>query len=229
MTVESRGRGERRIAIGPCPDGCWLVSGDGWNTGWVARSDGKRLADPEAVDGGFNGWYLPPGTGRVTIDITWSPQRRIWAGLTLSVLAVLAAFAVVLRTRRRSGVVDVLSPPRLRRIIAPIAVRPWIVPGAAGVVGVVAIAPVWGLAIFGLSAFATALRRPALLGVVGVAIIGGVGVFYVEHQRDGRFLPGFGWIVNIESTHRVTLMASSSSRRARRRASGSSSRRPRRR
>ena len=29
----------------------------------------------------------------------------------------------------------------------------------------------------------------------------------MRHQRNGRFLPGFGWIVNIESTHRFTLLA----------------------
>lgn len=206
IDIVSSGRGERVVEIGPCPDGCWLVTGDGWNTGWNASIDGEGLGAPEAVDGGFNGWYLPPGTPRVTVDVHWTPQRRIWAGLAVSVIAGLVAAVVLVRTRRQVPAGAIASPEWLSPV-ERITHRRWRVAAMCGVVAAVAIAPLWGLGAFVLAALGVTVRRPALLAGAGTMLIAGIGAFYVAHQRDGRFLPGFGWVVNIESTHRLTLLA----------------------
>jgi len=206
-TVIDTGRGSRTIEVGPCPDGCWLVTGDGWNTGWSATLDGRALAPPESLDGGFNGWHIAPSTTAQRVELTWTPQRRIWVGLGVSIVAVLGCLLIVAVSHRRRRA-WVPAP-------APVLAAPWAGAGRsvatvvlAAVLAGLVIAPGWGLATALLAAVVSLVfGRPRLLGVAAMAVVTVVAVFYVLHQRSGRYLPGFGWVVNIESTHRWTLLA----------------------
>ena len=170
IRVLERSRTTRRIEVGPCPDGCWLVTGDGWNTGWAAMSRGlarsaragrrrlQRLVAPAE------------GTGSVIVEADWTPQRRIWSGLGL-----LGAGARRLRSHWWRSPIDVGRPWRRSRVRSwsthdgesgPVSWLPVLV--AAGL-GTLAIGPTWGAIAAAAALVATVLRRPALLGLAGSA------------------------------------------------------------
>ena len=52
------GRTSRDVTVDGCPDGCWLVLGEGFHDAWSASADGRDLGPPQLVDGGFNGWRI---------------------------------------------------------------------------------------------------------------------------------------------------------------------------
>jgi hypothetical protein len=85
----------------------WLVLGQSLSDGWELRTAGGRsLGSPRLVDGFANGWLVDPATsGTLHLELRWTPQRFVWWGLGLSVLAVLACLALLVVTwrRRRDG------------------------------------------------------------------------------------------------------------------------------
>ena len=94
------------IAAQPCPRGCWLVFGQGYNEGWSAQDrQSGDLGASRPMSGGFNGWWLPASADAHDITITFTPQRRLDVALMISILSTLACLAVItvpsLRKRRR--------------------------------------------------------------------------------------------------------------------------------
>ena len=85
------------IVSEPCPGGCWLVFGQGYNEGWLAtdRAAGD-LGPSRPMSGGFNGWWLAPSNEPHEIEIRFAPQRRLDLALAISLLATLACLAVVI-------------------------------------------------------------------------------------------------------------------------------------
>ncbi len=73
-----------------CPTGCWLILGEGFNDGWQAEQGSTDLGPPQQISGGFNGWWLPGSDSPVTVTMTWTPQRTMWIGMFLALLAVVA-------------------------------------------------------------------------------------------------------------------------------------------
>lgn len=91
---------EWSIVSQPCPDGCWLVFGQGYNEGWSATDHRSGdLGPSRPMAGGFNGWWLPPGNEPGQIAIRFAPQRRLDIALVISLLATLACLAVVVGSR----------------------------------------------------------------------------------------------------------------------------------
>ena len=64
--------------------------GEGFNTAWEARLDGETLGAPVPVDGGFNGWQLPPSSEPREMTFRWTAQTPVTVGLFVSALAALA-------------------------------------------------------------------------------------------------------------------------------------------
>jgi arabinofuranan 3-O-arabinosyltransferase len=80
----------------------WLVLGQSKNDGWEATADGKDLGTSTLVNGFANGWEVRPGkAGTIDIVLRWTPQKLVWIGIGLSVLAVLACLALVFWRRRQ--------------------------------------------------------------------------------------------------------------------------------
>ena len=76
------------------PNGCWIVLGEGYDTEWQATLDGDALGPPISVDGGFNGWLLPPSSEPRTIAFRWTAQTPVTIGLFVSGLAALVCLLI---------------------------------------------------------------------------------------------------------------------------------------
>jgi arabinofuranan 3-O-arabinosyltransferase len=200
-TVRLRRDGTSRAAtVAPCPAGCWLVLGEGYNPAWSAfvvdPGEPTALGTPTQVAGGFNGWWLPPSTGPTTVVMTWPPQRTLRTALILTALAALACIAIAIGSsvldRRRgasasvpvTGADPVVSGLRGEpRLVAPLRrgdLRESVVAAVVLVVvaGVV-IAPLWSLIALVPAALVVVLRRPLLLAIGSAALAGTLG----RHRR----------------------------------------------
>jgi arabinofuranan 3-O-arabinosyltransferase len=93
----------------------WLVLGESHSDGWEAKAAGESLGTPQLVNGFANGWLVRPnGPGTMAISLRFAPQRFVWIGIGLSIVAVLACITlVVVTTRRRRAVVSVADAPVL--------------------------------------------------------------------------------------------------------------------
>ena len=88
----------------------WLVLGESANAGWDATVSEGSVGARQLVNGFANGWLVTPrGAGTLTMELRWTPQRFVWIGLAVSVVAVLACVALVVvawRRRRSAGASD---------------------------------------------------------------------------------------------------------------------------
>ncbi len=98
----ARTRTTRTATVTNCPIGCWLILGEGFNDGWQAEQGSTDLGPPRQISGGFNGWWLPGSDSPVVVTMTWTPQRTMWIGMFLALLAVLACAVLICRDRARS-------------------------------------------------------------------------------------------------------------------------------
>jgi arabinofuranan 3-O-arabinosyltransferase len=196
--------------------GFWLISGQGHNDGWRASWAGRDLGDPQLVDGGMNGWWVPrSGSETVQVELRWEPQRVVRWGLLAGLVAVGACAALAIRPRRgdaapRDEPTD--EPEAIRRPLAaapPLSLGPGVtVVAVTALFAWFVIGGWWALTaavVTGIAAFARHGRR--LAGLAAAAIVVGVGVYYVLHQVRVRPLEGFGWVTNVEVMHRPALLA----------------------
>jgi hypothetical protein len=142
----------------------WLVLGESSNDGWKATATGAAVGDRQLVNGFANGWLVRPGrAGTITMSLQWTPQRFVWFGIAISIVAILACIAlVVVGWRRRRG-----AAARSAEVLpdAPNAWSPSKYPGGLltmRALVVLAIAAAVGTALF---------SRPWIGFVVGVAAV----------------------------------------------------------
>lgn len=211
VRVLDGGRFDRRIEVGGCPDGCWLVFGEGFNTGWRAELDGTSLGEPQLVDGGFNGWWLDGATGGRTVQVTWQPQRTLNLALALSAIGVVAAIVVAVLSRRRSAPLVATAPVMVT--FAPWAAVPRsrvvtvAVPVAWGVLAALLIQPAW--LVWGLLAGigASLWRRPRVPELTAMATLAVVAALVTLREWRNAPTPGGGWPVVFEEWHGLGLFA----------------------
>ncbi len=206
VTVE-RTRTTRTAQVGACPDGCWLILGEGYDDAWSASVDARDatigLGAPRQIAGGFNGWWLPPHDAPVTVEMTWTPQSSLDIALVLAALGVVACGVLAILDRRRLPIAAV-DVPRFD--------PPWRqVPRRTAVVLGVALVALTGLLVsplYGLLALAPALvvvwqRRPALLAVSAAFVAGALGAIVVLRQHRYLYFVNAGWPGNFEDLHRA--------------------------
>jgi arabinofuranan 3-O-arabinosyltransferase len=209
VVVESAGRTQRVVTVDPCPDGCWIVLGEGYNPAWSARVGGADLGDPVLVDGGSNGWWLEPSDEARRVTFSWSPQPLLTAGLVVSGLGVALCIALVVADRRRRVLPDADRPAVLDRagLLAPVADRRRIalVSAAWMVLGALVIDPLWALAplpIAGIMLLTRSTRPAGYVSVLLAALGATVMVWRVVRLRP---LPDAGWVLNFDDLHRPGL------------------------
>ena len=218
-TVVDDGRTSRRVEVTGGEDGFWLVLGEGLNEGWHASVGGRDLGPPVPVDGGMNGWLVTnPGPEPVTIDLTWRPQRLVWAGLAASAAGVVLCLVLALTRPRRASPATAAAaaePPVPRSLRArpadgwPIAWLPLLVATAAvALLTALAFHPLAAPVV--IAAMVVAGRVPRvrwLCAALSAASLAAVGAFYVARQWQARPEEGFGWPSRFEVAHPAALAA----------------------
>jgi hypothetical protein len=152
----------------------WLVLGQSLNDGWTAElGDGTSLGEPRLVDGFANGWAIDPeGPTTLTVKLRWTPQRVVWAGMTVSVLAILACLMLLWRTRRTMAYPVSDEDPSLgspfELAAFGVSTRTSLVTAVVVGLGASAVSRLWIGALVGVAAFlATRVRGARILLVAG--------------------------------------------------------------
>ena len=204
-------RTTRTVTVGACPDGCWLVFGEGYSTGWRAELDGAEMSPHEQLAGGLNGWWLPPSSAQErTVTITWTPQRTVTIGLAMSAAGVLLCIGIIVASRRRRTVELIADRPRLVGGLGR-PDRRWV--AAVGAVGALVLAPlVIGpgtlLPVLAIVAVCCGLlRRSRLLAMAGTALVAGCGVLIARREVLYHLPPGFDWLPTVADYHQPVLIA----------------------
>lgn len=208
-----------RFEVEPCPDGCWLVFGQGFSEGWSATANGTRLGPQIPVSGGFNGWWLEPSTEPTLVSMNFESQSKVWIALGFSLLAVAACLAVLVwpLARRRDqmapqlcGDVDAVSvrpfsPPRLA---VPVSLRASIATAALVVVASwLLIGPgVLGYAVIA-AAVLVATRRMKVVALGGVVLLVAVGLQIARRAWVLNLTAGAGWPIRFSDLHEVMAFA----------------------
>ena len=202
-------RFERRIDVPPCPDGCWVVVGEGFNPAWTAEIvEGPTtgsLGEPILVDGNANGWWIEPTDRPTVVEVRWTAQRGLTIGFVISAIAAAIALVLVWRDRRRPDaaptehVEPVLVGP-LRRTTTNEG-RELVVVGVLTVVAGVMVAPVWGLVAGVVAGLSVLARRPLAGALAGWAIVSGVGLIVTRGVVSERPFPGAGWPISFDELH----------------------------
>jgi arabinofuranan 3-O-arabinosyltransferase len=212
LTIERDDPRARIVTLDACPDGCWLVLGEGHNDAWRATIDGRDLGRPELVDGGFNGWLLPPSDRPVTVEMRWTAQAVVTWGLAIGVASsLLLALVVALSRRIPSPRFD--APARSfgadRATASPIAAAAVLIVASA-----VLIAPVWGLVALVPAALTLwAHRRPRPwpgnrpLELVGLAASVGMATTALLVERSRRPYPDAGWTLEFDHLNGLAIFA----------------------
>jgi arabinofuranan 3-O-arabinosyltransferase len=207
VTVTSSGRLSRHVVVDNCPDGCWLVLGEGLNDSWSASTDSGELGEPQLVDGGFNGWWIPPSDGPTAVTLRWTAQTPLNIALLLTLIAVLACIVLAVVDRRR----DVVTAPPEPGFEFPgprQSLRPLLVAGGAWIVAaLLLVGPSWALLAAVGAAALVVLGRPRFVGLMTLGILVVIGAVIVWVVRDEHPFPDAGWPVRFEWLHDCGLFA----------------------
>jgi arabinofuranan 3-O-arabinosyltransferase len=215
IVVETSSR-HRVVEIPPCPDGCWLVHGEGFNTAWTATIGGADAGPPLLIDGNANGWWIEPTNSPTRAEIRWTAQSGLNIAFALSAASVLACLVLVLSRRRRptedaearleasewaESHVDMSADSIPEQKIVPAAVsrRHEAVAAVLTVVGAgLFVGWVWTLPVLAVWAIAISIRRPQIVGWVGGAVVVGTAIAVTWIVRTDRPFPGAGWPLRFE-------------------------------
>jgi arabinofuranan 3-O-arabinosyltransferase len=197
------------VTVSDCPDGCWLVFGEGFSQGWSADSTDATLGRHLPISGGFNGWWVDPasgGTARITLH--WAGQRPIWLALGASALTVLALLAAALwpatTTRRRARVAE----PRFVGLGRRERLARMLIVGAAAVsVVAIAVRPHYGLLCIPIVGAAVVFGRSRLVALAGFAGVAFGTGWITIHQARHHFPADFRWPLEFERVHTLVFSA----------------------
>lgn len=185
VDVVATSRTARQVLVPPCPDGCWLVLGEGYNTAWTARLDATTgiggtastgIGEPQLFQGGFNGWWLTPSADQRAVTIVWTAQAPVTAGIVVSILGVVLAVALALTDRRATALPAAVLPAlvggrdreRLTVVLAAAA--------AALLATVALVATSWWPLGAALGAAILVARRVRLAGLVAAGSVAWIGM-----------------------------------------------------
>jgi hypothetical protein len=207
VTELDRDRFGGRYEVAGCPTGCWFTFGEGFSAAWGASIDGADLGPPSLVDGGFNGWWVPPTETAFEVEIAWRAQRAQTIALVLSGLAALGCLVLSARGRK-------LEEPSSSTQVVPCASRPQLGRYPAAMTGFV-----WALValllvgpeglLFGAVAGASIAitRRRDLPALVTIATVAAIGAYVVVGERRWMPLPNGGWPIQFERVHELGAFA----------------------
>lgn len=207
VKVVDEGRTRMRVAVEGATEPFWLVLGQSRSEGWSASiAGGDGLGPSRLVDGYANGWLVTPGARNFEIVLDWTPQRRVWVSIWISVAFALACLVLVGITWRRARARALAPAPGDAAValrgpfagsVAAGAMPALARVGVSALVGVVAgvvSAPWIGV----LAAVATAgalwVPRARVVLVLGPPVLLAIAALYIVYgQRRYEFDPIFEW------------------------------------
>lgn len=213
------------LAAEPCPDGCWLIFGQGFNEGWNASvAQIGDLGPSVPISGGFNGWWLPPSQVPLEISVSFAPQRTLRIGLLVSAAAILACLGLLIwpRLRRRSNGPAVpptdAGAPEATPVVDPEPVLAWLsvdltrrqsVMAAISLVVVTGlfVAPGTALLALPLAVLTILTRRSRLIAAAGLGGLLLVAALIVRREIVYDYPPGGAWPSSFDDLHRSVLLA----------------------
>lgn len=221
--VTRQERWRSTVEVGARSEDTWLVIGQSDNPGWTASIDGEDLGSPALVDGYSSGFMIPAGDDPVTVEVVWRPQRAVFGGFAVSILAALVALALALRPWRwrRGEPAPVTAGPRDERprpLALAVATRSggrppsWLVTLAvglaAGLAGLAAVNPVAGGVLLVVAVLGLRVDRARVLLALGPAALLGLAASYVVIQQVRHGFPaGFRWPEQFSRVHGVAYVA----------------------
>jgi hypothetical protein len=107
VTVVHNGATRMRVHVSGADAPFWLVLGESQSNGWKATiAHAGALGTSHLVDGFANGWLVRPAHTSFDVVLQWTPQRRVWAAIWISVAAALLCVALAgwALVRRRATV-----------------------------------------------------------------------------------------------------------------------------
>lgn len=236
--TERTGRISWQARVTDATEPYWVVLGQSYGPGWTAEtSDGKSLGAPTLVNGYANGWKVDPAKygADVTINMSWGPQKWVWAGLASSAVGVLLCLGLIIgRPRRRRGatsdavtsgdaLLEAGTTVRAAQLeqMAPVLVSPFEVDGAPvgmaragaltlgiGALAVVFGGPFVGIGVAAIAFLALATRRGQTIARIAcVGLFGAAIAFIVATQARNAYQVDFNWMEHFEVTHAWALAA----------------------
>jgi hypothetical protein len=196
----AQSRTNRTTSINSCTSGCWLELNDGWNIGWEGSLADQTLADPVASAGGRLLWNLPATPDNTKFETNWTPQKRMWIGIGVTLFGLLCALVVLafplLRRRTLRADPETMTQPVL--IYSAITVIT-----SAAIVGALVISPLYGL-FAGLVTAATLRSRS--IHKAGLALVTLGMLFLIAQQIRTGAVPSFGWPSVFRRSHQPILL-----------------------
>jgi arabinofuranan 3-O-arabinosyltransferase len=206
----TRTRTSRTATVAPCPDGCWLVMGEGLNSGWSASTEDADLGTPVQIAGGMNGWWLPPNTASTVVRIEWQAQRAVTIALLLTAVAVAicVALAVGRRRSRAEYFQFTAEPPRIdRSVVARGTWRHTVVSCLVLVLLAALVAsPTAALWASIPAAAMLATRRPRVSAAASTMLMALLATTVVQRQLVSRAAAGPAWILQFSDLHRAGML-----------------------
>ena len=211
VTVEDEHRYGASYEVSGCENGCWFVYGAGYNEAWSVSVDGDDAGPPALLDGGFNGWWIQPSEGNVTVDVRWAAQRTLTIAIALTVGSIVCCVVLVgvARWRRRRpepaaprSVVSIRH--RVRRLDRPVA----LVGAATWIVSSFLLIGPWGALWGALGGAALVVSGRRLLpALTAAATVAGIGAYVVVVERSEMFPPDGGWPDRFSAMHSFGMFA----------------------
>jgi arabinofuranan 3-O-arabinosyltransferase len=238
LHLDSDNRTSWQVTVNGNGQPFWLVLGQSFSRGWTATLPGGHSLGPaQLVDGYATGWYVPAGRvqGPTVVTMTWTPQRVVWAAITVSAAALLGSILMAVwperwmfwKRRRRGGAArregarrrDLAprgsspSPASWRAVMARGGTRPSLTAVALSSLG-------WGVVVAAVSRPAIGLAA-ALAAAAGCWWSGGrfgvrmaalvtfvaVGGYDVEQQWAHHYWPDINWPGNLSSANDLAWLA----------------------